>query len=354
MEINGVNPQSAHARQLVKMHSKDQQAVEEPDQTPAGEGPSEPAPAAVEQTTEDTNDKDTLQLLVQGHFKGVADVRLRINFYNELAAIEAQQLQAVADEQIDGILQSVGSIVGTLLEESVPPPESTLVLLPPPPSPTTPLPQQPPSPVLLPPPPPPTTPLPQPAPPPVPILAPSSPSDDGVINLVRAITVKITIPTNEPPPPPPPDIAQLQETFTQTVNQLKDDFLTAEAPSTGTLVEGIQSAFDELVDGLESALAPETDDTPVVGIGADILEPAAASELEPDLQAVIADLRAAFEAAMDGLINGFGEVTILSVVSEPTGNGAAYQKFLDIYNEMRGVDTTDADSEAPQLVDAQG
>ena len=316
MEINGVNPQSAHARQLVKMYSEDQQVVEDPDQTPAGEGPSEPAPAAVEQTTEDTDAEGVLRLLEQGHFKGVADIRLRINLFNDLAAIEAEKLQAVADEKVDTILQSVGSIVGTLTPDAESPPDSTG------------------------------------GPPPV-----DEDGDGAILPSEGAFVLTLDGeigPEVDSTPEPTVGVLQLQETFVQTVNQLKEDFLTAEAPSTGTLVEGIQSAFDDLVNGLESALAPETDDGPVVGIGDDILEPAVASELEPDLQDVIADLRAAFEAAMDGLINGFGEVTILSVVSEPTGNGGAYNKFLNIYNEMRSVDTTDGDSEAPEPLDADG
>lgn len=303
MEINGVNPQSAHARQLVKMQSEDQQVVEDPDQTPAGEGPSEPAPAAVEQTTEDTDAEGVLRLLEQGHFKGVADLRLRINFFNDLAAIEAEKLQAVADEKVDAILQSVGSIVGTLTPDAESPPDSTG------------------------------------GPPPVDV------NGDGVIMPSEgAFTLTLggdIIPVVDSTPEPTVGVLQLQDTFTQTVNGLKEDFLTALAPSTDTLVEGLQSAFEELVNGLESALAPpdSADDqspgTIMVNVAGEVIVPEAEPEEDSELQAVIADLRAAFEAAMDGLINGFGEVTILTPASEPNGNGGAYNKFLNIYNDMR-------------------
>lgn len=211
MQIDGVNSQGPGVHPLGKLHPKDQKAAESPDQ------PLTEQESTVQQTSESSDSDGVLRLLQQGHFNGVSDIRLRINFYNELAAIEAQQLQAVAEEQIDGILQSVGTIVGSLIEESAPP-ESTPVLLPPPPPPTTPLPQQ--------------------APSPVPLLAPPpvDANGDGVIDSVQAITVKITTVINAPPPPPPPDVAQLQEDFTETVNQLKDDFMASDAPSTDALL----------------------------------------------------------------------------------------------------------------------
>ena len=162
MQIDGVSPQGPGVHPLGKLHPKDQQAEGAPD------SPLTEQESTVQQTTEDSDSDGVLRLLQEGHFKGVSDIRLRINFYNELAAIEAQQLQAVADEQIDGILQSVGSIVGTMIEESGPPP----------PAPPLPVPQQ--------------------APPPVPLLAPTpvDANGDGVIDSVQAIIVKALIVTN--------------------------------------------------------------------------------------------------------------------------------------------------------------
>lgn len=316
MQIDGVSSQGPGVHPLGKLHPKDQQAEEPPD------SPLTEQESTVQQTTESSDSDGVLRLLQEGHFKGVSDIRLRINFYNELAAIEAQQLQAAAEEQIDSILQSVGSIVGTMIEESVPPPQSTPVQLPPPPSP---VPQQAPSPVLL---------L---EPPPV------DANGDGVIDSFQAIIVKVLTVTNEPPPPPP-DLAQLQETFTETVNQLKDDFLTAEAPSTDTLMEGIQSAFDQLVASLEGSLTPPPDTqqalaAPIDGLSGDISKspPPPSTESESETQPIIEDLTAAFDTAMAELMNAFEEVTVLSPTSEPKGNGGAYNKFLNIYNEMRDL-----------------
>jgi len=59
--------------------------------------------------------KGILRLLQEGHFKGVADVRLRINFHDGLAAIEGAQLRAVAEENVSGLFESIQPTVDTLV-----------------------------------------------------------------------------------------------------------------------------------------------------------------------------------------------------------------------------------------------
>lgn len=297
MEIEAVNHQSAAAGQVANLHRQDQQA-QGPDQTPEGSEASEPAPAAyelsVEQTDENADVRGVIRLLQQGHFKGVANVRLHINFFDELAAIEADQLQALAEEKVDGILQAVGTVIGTLAAEGESEGEST--------------------------------------------------------------------------PEVPAEVLGLQEAFADTVNQLKEDFLAAEAPSTAALVEGIQSAFEEFVTSLQAALAPDTGDMTVQEAepddsGGETADVEAVAEQEgqaaepPPLeleQGFIAQLRAAFETAMDALINAFGEVAVLAGLSAPSGNGVAYEKFLAIYNEMRGVAPADDGSQGAEPLEAEG
>ncbi|MHC4174651.1 MAG: hypothetical protein ACYTBX_02130 [Planctomycetota bacterium] len=304
MEINTVDPQSTPACPLANLHGTDPEVEQGPDQTPEAGEPSEPTPIAdessVEQTSEDTDAEGVLRLLQEGHFKGVSDVRLRINFFDELAAIEAGQLQAVAEENVDGVLQAVGTVIGTMAEEGGPAVEST--------------------------------------------------------------------------PEVPAEVLGLQETFAQAVNQLKDDFLAAEVPSIAALDEGIQSVFDAFVESLEAALAPAPDTgdltaeeaTPDDGgdepadvdaaaeQGGEVTEPPATLESGPGLEGFIAELRAAFEAAMDELIEAFGEVAVLPELSEPSGNGVAYEKFLAIYNEMRGVAPADEASQPAEPLEAEG
>jgi len=40
---------------------------------------------------------------------------------------------------------------------------------------------------------------------------------------------------------------------------------------------------------------------------------------------------------MDDLTTAVSAVSVLPPLSEPNGNGVAYNKFLAIYNEMRGI-----------------
>jgi hypothetical protein len=53
--------------------------------------------------------KGVLDLIQEGHFKGVADVRLRINFSDELVAIEQSQTKQAVSQKMDGILEAVSS-----------------------------------------------------------------------------------------------------------------------------------------------------------------------------------------------------------------------------------------------------
>lgn len=53
--------------------------------------------------------KGVLNLIQEGHFKGVADVRLRINFADELAAIEQNRTTQDVNQKVDGIVEAVTS-----------------------------------------------------------------------------------------------------------------------------------------------------------------------------------------------------------------------------------------------------
>jgi len=46
------------------------------------------------------------------------------------------------------------------------------------------------------------------------------------------------------------------------------------------------------------------------------------------------DMKAAFDTALNAFISSLGEVKILPELSQPKGNGAAYTKFLEIYNNL--------------------
>ena len=93
--------------------------------TQAAPGASEPAVIESQQETEETvpeaeGARGVIRLLQQGHFQGVADVRLRINFHDELVGMERQQLQALAEENIAGLQQTVADGLNAMVAAGLP------------------------------------------------------------------------------------------------------------------------------------------------------------------------------------------------------------------------------------------
>jgi len=192
----------------------------------------------------------------------VADVRLRINFFNELAAIEQEGMQAAVTEKTTALVETVGSSVAGLVESGDLMPEQS----------------------------------------------------DAVL-----------------------------ETFAQDTNQAQQEFLTAQPPSPESLAAGLESAFETLAVSLGEILS--------LAAPAGDLEPAEGAAAEPDVVADVAgdgfdfltDLRAAFDTALANLLSALNEIDAVAELSPPNGNGAAYDKFLAMYNELRGVEPTDDD-----------
>ncbi len=90
MHVNGVSQATYAHAPSVRGAEKTQRAVE----------PESPTTAPTEASGEGV--KGVIRLLQEGHFKGVADVRLRINFHEELQALQgeadSQQAQAVVQK----------------------------------------------------------------------------------------------------------------------------------------------------------------------------------------------------------------------------------------------------------------
>lgn len=85
-----------------------------------------PAPSPADLPQDDSpQTKGVIRLLQQGHFQGVADVRLRINFFDELSAIENAQLKAAlgpkANELFDAVAAGLNSLTESLTDEQLNP-----------------------------------------------------------------------------------------------------------------------------------------------------------------------------------------------------------------------------------------
>jgi hypothetical protein len=73
--------------------------------------------------------------------------------------------------------------------------------------------------------------------------------------------------------------------------------------------------------------------------------------MEEALESYISGLTEAFETAMGDFTGGLDGVVVLPELSEPSGNGAAYEKFLAIYNEMLGLEVVSEGTEGAGAVD---
>jgi hypothetical protein len=207
-----------------------------------------------------------IRLLEAGHFKGVADVRLRINFHEQLSARAAERAGAELNAGIDGLVQIVGRETDTLLAS----------------------------------------------------LALDEPTAAKVSGLIASF----------------------------------EDAMRSEAAAGGAtdpeaLGASLSSAFIDFTSALRELIAPsEPEQTSVKnepGLPEDEIDPATADPVGDPLAA----LTSAFQAALTELMGAISRTNTLPEPSAPSGNGAAYGKFLAIYNDLRGV------SEPPAL-DVEG
>ena len=247
--------------------------------------------------------RGVIRLLQQGHFKGVADVRLRINFFDELSAIEHASLAQSAQDSVPELLASVNAPIDALLASGELDEEQTA----------------------------------------------------GVL--------------------------AAQEAFSNAIQDLVDDFANSGGTDTGALTAGLQLAFDSLLDSLTpllTALAPDTGavvdpaepggseatpegDATAVTVEATVeasasslavtveteLEPAPVPQEATVLSTFFEDLEGAFSSALAQFQGALESASTLPALSEPSGNGGAFEKFLAIYNEMRGVAPADAEPMPP-------
>jgi hypothetical protein len=176
--------------------------------------------------------RGVLRLLQQGHFRGVADVRLRINFHDELRAIEVETLTRETREQLSSLAASVDERLGDWVSADWPDPEGAAAL------------------------------------------------DEQRIRFGDAI-------------------AELLERLSSPDGMEREE-----------LVSGLQTAIDEL-----TAALPDTDSI-------------------SDAPPLLAELREILGTAVGEIGGHLDAADVLPTLSEPRGNGVAYEKFLAVYQEL--------------------
>lgn len=212
--------------------------------------------------TADERTRGVLRLLEAGHFRGVADVRLRINFFDEIAALESAALAPAAEEKVAALLDAVTAAVDALPEIS------------------------------------------------------------GLSEEEKAA------------------VAEIEAAFRAPVGGSLGAFVAAPTVDATALLAGIQDAFDALAGSLRALLegASPAGGSPAVVAAEETADAPATEPTEPTgLDASLAGLSAAFTAALDDLAAALDGARLLPPLSEPNGNGAAYEKFLSMYEEMLGA-----------------
>ena len=320
MEVMEVSSQITPVIQTETVHQTNPEVEEIPQEQP--QGSEIPESEATEQSKDGKAD-GVIRNLLEGHYKGVADVRLRINHFEKLAAIESAQLKALAEQEVAGLLGVVESGVNNILGSS----ETFTVQ--------------------------------------------AASNGEGE-----------TEPVNETL-----TVSGLHDEFVGAVSILSEKFMLAETPSINELVGGIENAFTDFVTFLSVLLVP-TEENPTVVVEGEggqaggssgtsttgTQEPTVPSpegeqpagveivggEPEPPVVEVlpqagyislIDEFSTTFEAAKDDLIEALNGFQLLPELSEPRGNGVAYENFLAIYNQMQTVETAEGDTPGNEEVD---
>ncbi len=236
-------------------------------QATGGESTNESAPS---EGTEEVR-RGVLRLLIAGHFKGVANVRLRINFHDELAAAGYVEMGSAASSGMSPLLETVRAFVEELAES-------------------------------------------------------------GLLTEEELA-----------------DVMALAEEFATAAESGVTQFLGAAQQDTGAVVSDVQSAMDAFLAALTERLGLNVEEAP--GEEPPAEEPIPDEPVEPtdEVVDVLAELRARVEALAESLAAGLSGLdgainagNILPPLTPPDNNGAAFAKFLAIYEALQSAPAEEA------------
>jgi len=300
---------------------------------PQGVARGQQAAAGNEQDTTTTTDpvaensaeraKGVLRLLQEGHFRGVADVRLRINFHEELMALQNEAVKGVAPDKLQSVSDAVNAQVDALIDSGTLTEEQQAAVVE----------------------------LRQTFTDTVKQLtdtflgAEGAESDALAAGLQEAFDAFLASLTSlltpeEPPAPPVGEQPEPPPPSDDTTGE--DPDVPPEGSAESTPTEGPGEPAPDPVDvetptedpiGENPGVPPES--TPEPTPPQDPQEPPASPF---DVEAFLGELTNVFDAALAELVETMGTTQVLPELSPPNGNGKAYAKFLAMYNELWGLD----------------
>jgi len=244
-----------------------------------------------DETGDDSKGRGVIRLLEAGHFKGVADVRLRINFFEELSARAAHNAAPVAEEQSHELTNTIAARIDELLKPLVADEIAAGA-----------------------------------------VDAAMADFNDAVANAVGDAVSAQTLTgdglTNT-----------IQSAFDEMVSRMRELLTapTAEAPPPTDLKTDDRTDPGALpIPGVDSVSVDGTD--ALVTDGSEPATDVPASDPSATLDEALASLSAAFAEALAKFVQAMDSATTLPDPSAlRNGNGSAYDKSLAVYNDMRGI-----------------
>ena len=257
MNIQGIGNQQAQAmsqlkQPLVRGKSAIAQKVKETIEAKAD------TKDAAEAKPSERKGQGVVGLLQEGHFKGVADVRLRINFHDQLQTMSTQKAGETLEEGSQEIVTNLDAKVQEL---------------------------------------------------------------GGEFDFADQVEGLMT---------------SFKDEANGFIGTIQDGQFDSPA-----VLDGLRGAFTNLVDSLQ-AFAPVAADDPgedaaVVGGTESTVEAGADSNTEPtEFSLALQSVQEWFEAEVTSLETTMSDLQAMPPLSEPRGNGVAYSRFVETYNELNG------------------
>ena len=293
MQIDRVNPAHAAAMSKAK-HANKAKKDDMPEKTQASEASEKGHghKAHGHKSHGRKRGKGMLGLLAEGHFKGVADVRLRINFHDQIQAMKDADLRQTAGESFETFN---GSIEGGITA-----------------------------------------------------LKDSEQLSDEQLAALTAFEENLGTAQSDFLDSKPLSIEGLMGSLQTEFDALAGVFISsADNTEDSEGQEGVEVAAAEVIEETDPAEAPA--ETPVADESV-ILAPGV--EEVPEETSVLDlfnALQDSFNAAKDNLESELNSAHTLPEISSPHGKGRAFEKFLAIYEQMQNG--TDVDVEESEILD---
>jgi len=237
------------------------------------------------------NPPGVLRLLQEGHFQGVADVRLRINFHEALTQQQTQTVQAAAPDAVGALAEQVTNGAGPIADAAGLDEEQTAQL------------------------------------------------GDAVDAFKDAVKNASDAFTSADAPAVGGLVADLQTSFDSLYQQLQG-LVGAEASAAPAAPPA---------QGDEEAAESAASDTPAEEAAE---ASGSAAQTAPDVQTMLDQLATEFASSLADLQSSLTDTGSLPPLSEPNGNGQAYAKFLEIYQALQGQSVANAPAAAPVDIQA--